>query len=109
MSTNCFYSRVNDNVAKPLSSSEQLHLRTATVATTAQKLDKDDKNNQQVEKDAVNSAAIAIPTTVAMTTVVAESISSASLFEERERQITEQVKRQVRNILYLFCAYSSCD
>jgi len=60
------------------------------------KSDKDDKNNQQVEKDIINTAAISVPTTVATTT----SISSASLFEERERQITEQVKRQVRNLLY---------
>jgi len=60
------------------------------------KPDKDDKNNQQVEKDPTHTAAISVPTTVVSTT----SISSASLFEERERQITEQVKRQVRNILY---------
>lgn len=60
------------------------------------KPDKDDENYQQVEKDIVNTVAISVPTTVASTT----SISSASLFEERERQITEQVKRQVRNILY---------
>jgi len=61
------------------------------------KPDKDDKNNQQVEKDnIVNTAAISVPTTVTSTT----SISSASLFEERERLITEQVKRQVSNILY---------
>lgn len=60
------------------------------------KPDNDNENNQQVEKDNVNTAAISVPTTVTSTT----SILSASLFEERERQITEQVKRQVRNILY---------
>lgn len=90
--------RVNDNVAKHLSSSEQQHLCIATVSTMDRKPDKDDKNNQQVEKDITNTAAISVPTTVVSTT----SISSASLFEERERQITEQVKRQqaeVRRIL----------
>lgn len=69
-----------------------------------QKSDKGDKNNQQIEKDNINSAAIAVPTTVVTTTVVTASMTSASLFEERERQITEQVKRQVRNSHYLLYA-----
>lgn len=89
---------VDDNVAKHLSAPEQQHFCTAIVVTTDRKPDKDDKNNQQVEKDIVNSAAKSVPTTAASTA----SISSASLFEERERQITEQVKRQqaeVRRIL----------
>lgn len=89
-----FYRKVNDNVAKHLSSSEQQHLCTAIVATKDRKPDKDDKNSQQVENDIANTAIISVPATVASTT----NISSASLFEERERQITEQVKRQVRNI-----------
>jgi len=80
-----------------LPSSEQQHLCIATVGTMDRKHDKDDKNNQQVEKDIINTAAISVPTTVASTT----SISSASLFEERERQITEQVKRQVRNTILI--------
>jgi len=87
-----FDRKVNDNIAKHLSSSEQQHLCTAIVATTDLKPDKD--NSQQVEKDIANTAIILVPATVASTT----NISSASLFEERERQITEQVKRQVRNI-----------
>jgi len=95
-----FNRKVNDNIAKHMPSSEQLRLCTATVVTTDRKPGKDDKNSQQVEKDNVKLTAIAVPTTVASTTV-AESVSSASLFEERERQITEQVKRQVKNILYL--------
>lgn len=78
-----------------MSSSEQQHLCTAIVAMTDRKPDKDDKNNQQVKKNISNTATISVPATVASTT----NISSASLFEERERQITEQVKRQVKNIL----------
>jgi len=92
-----------------LSSSEQLRLCPATVVTTDRKSGKDDKNSQQAEKDTVKSAVIAVPTTVASATVIAANVSSASLFEERERQITEQVKRQVRNIHYLLYIYSLCD
>ncbi|XP_025196837.1 uncharacterized protein LOC112595752 [Melanaphis sacchari] len=94
--------KVNDNVAKHLSSSEQLRLCAATVVTTDRKPGKDDKNSQQIEEDIVKLTAIEVPTTIASTTVIATSVSSASLFEERERQITEQVKRQqaeVRRIL----------
>lgn len=79
-----------------MSSSEQQYLCSTIVATTDRKPDKDDKNNQQVEKDIANTAIVSVPAAVASTT----SISSASLFEERERQITEQVKRQVRSIFY---------
>lgn len=92
-----------------MSSSEQLRLCPATDVTTNRKSGKDDKNCQQAEKDTVKLAAIAVPTTVASSTVIAASVSSASLFEERERQITEQVKRQVGNIHYLLYIYSLCD
>jgi len=89
-----------------LSSSEQLRLCPATVVTTDRKSGKDDKNSQQAEKDTVKLAVIAVPTTVASAAVIAANVSSASLFEERERQITEQVKRQVGNIHYLLYIYS---
>ncbi|VVC26042.1 Hypothetical protein CINCED_3A010240 [Cinara cedri] len=83
---------------------EQLSLEkhgSIAVGTTVKspKLDKyDDESNQKNEKNIEIEKPIV--TTIPMTTTT--NVSSASSFEERERQITEQVKRQqaeVRRIL----------
>lgn len=57
-----------------------------------QKCNKNDKNVRQNKNDKNPELA----------TSVTENISSMSSFNERERQITEQVKRQVKNKNYYF-------
>lgn len=53
-----------------------------------------DENNQQNER--INAAPAAI--TAALMTAGTENKTLMTSFEERERQITEQVKRQVKKI-----------
>lgn len=62
--------------------------------STSGKLDKNDGNSIQNENK--NSNNVDLTSTEVPITVLEPDIS-ASLFKERERQITEQVKRQVRN------------
>lgn len=57
-----------------------------------QKCNKNDKNVRQNKNDKNPELAAS----------VTENISSMSSFNERERQITEQVKRQVKNKNYYF-------
>lgn len=81
----CYRIIGEDEVIQSIPSEQQQH-RTVTAATTDWKPNKDDENHPVV-----------VPTALIVTKTDAINISSASSsFEERERQITEQVKRQVR-------------
>lgn len=76
---------------------------------TDQNVDKYIENNRRNENDSndndMNSAAIIVSPTIGIA-VDAENMSSTSSFEAREREITEQVKRQVKIITILF--YYNC-
>lgn len=97
----CFYVRkIYDTVAK-LSSSSKAQRTAASM--TDQNIDRNVENSLRNENDSkdsnINSDAIAVSQTIDMA-VNGENISSTSSFEAREREITEQVKRQVK---ILFC------
>lgn len=100
----------NDNVTQSLSSSasDRKHHKTATVATVSQKPDEKNENSHQNENNNIDNSESAIEEMLNSAVATVDDTSTSS-FKARERQITEQVKRQVRkNVYFMTCLNILC-